>query len=168
VRPLSAAEMDEMSTLLVRVGKAGNEAVGRSGGPKPVGKSGIDPPGSVKEGSPALRIGNSGSDGSPVGASKLGTETPGGDGSPVGKPALGGEIPGSEGNADASRLGTAPAIDVSTMGGGMAPALGREAGGRLATGGIPTPEKLGRIAGRGKAGEAEAWIANAASDSRMC
>lgn len=154
--PLSAAEMEEMSALLVRVGKAG-KPVGRPDGPRPVGNAGIDPPGSVKEGSPSLGIGSSGNSGSPVGADR----------GPVGKAALGGEIAGNEGSEGAPRVGTAPGIDVSKTGGGMVPALGSEASGRPVTGGIPTLEKAGRTAGKGKAGEAEAWITNAASDSRM-
>lgn len=110
VIPPSTAEIDAMSAVLVSVGRAGNEAVGRSS-PMPVGSSrvGTKLPGSVG-----------------VGNSALGAETPGSEGNAVAAPALGAEMPG----ADVRTMGggTTPLVGggvTGTVGSGGVPMLGR-------------------------------------------
>lgn len=137
VIPLSIAEIDEMSAVLVSVGRAGNELVGRLSDPMPVGNSGvgIKLPGSVEEVNPAL-----------------GAETPGSEGNAVADPTLGTDTPGT---------------DVRTMGGGTTPLVGIEVAGRVGSEGAPMVGRFGKKGGKGKAGEAETWRAYTPSDNRM-
>lgn len=156
VIPLSADEISEMSALSVRVGKGGNADVGRSGDPRPVGKSGvgITPPMDVRVGTSALAVGSPDSGGNSGSAPTLGVSIP-----------EGGVIPGTEGSAVASAT---PGTEVRRRGGEMSPPTGGEAFGRLGPAEPPTLPMGGKVGGegggkgggkaggRGKAGEAEA------------